>query len=136
THQASFITDFFVKGTPGIKPITDFNFFMFPDINPQYAGSAEVAGDLFGMFKDTPQARALIKYLTTPEAQSIWVKRGGALSPNKLVSLDTYPDQLARESAQIMTTAKSVRFDASDQMPDAMNTAFFKAVLDFVQNPS
>jgi alpha-glucoside transport system substrate-binding protein len=135
THQASFITDFFVKGTPGIQPITDFNFFMFPDINPQYSGSAEVAGDLFGMFKDTPQARALIKYLATPEAQAIWVKRGGALSPNKLVTPETYPDKLAQQQGQIIESAKYTVFDASDQMPDAMQTAFLKAILDYVQNP-
>ncbi len=134
-HQGSFITDFFVKGTPGIKPITDFNFFMFPDIDPKYTGSAEVAGDLFGMFKDTPQARALIKYLATPEAQSIWVKRGGALSANKLVSPDIYPDQLAQEQAQIVTTTKTAKFDASDLMPDAMSTAEYKAILDYIQNP-
>ncbi|HLZ69094.1 MAG TPA: ABC transporter substrate-binding protein [Dehalococcoidia bacterium] len=134
-HQGSFITDFFVKNTPGLKPITDFNFFMFPDIDPKYTGSAEVAGDLFGMFKDTPQARALIKYLATPEAQAIWVKRGGALSPNKLVSPEVYPDELAKEQAQIITTTKTAKFDASDLMPDAMNTAFYKAVLDYIQNP-
>jgi alpha-glucoside transport system substrate-binding protein len=134
-HQGSFITDFYVKANPGLKPVEGFNFFPFPDIDPTYAGSLEVAVDLFGMFKDTPQARALIKYLTTPEAQSIWVKRGGALTPNKKVSLDTYPDAIAKQQAQALTSAKTVRFDASDLMPDAMNQAFWKAILDFVQNP-
>lgn len=134
-HQASFITDFLVKGTPGVQPITDFNYFMFPDINPQYTNSAEVAGDLFGMFKDTPQARALIKYLATPEAQSIWVKRGGALSANQKVTPNIYPDDLAREEAQVITNAKITVFDASDLMPDAMQTAFLKGILDYVQNP-
>jgi alpha-glucoside transport system substrate-binding protein len=28
-HQASFITDFFVKSNPGLKPVDDFNFFGF-----------------------------------------------------------------------------------------------------------
>ena len=32
-------------------------------------------GDLFGMFNDTPQARSLIQYLLTPEAQQIWVEQ-------------------------------------------------------------
>ena len=32
---------------------TDYNFFPFPDIDPQYAGAVEGAGDLFGMFHDT-----------------------------------------------------------------------------------
>lgn len=134
-HQGSFITDFFVKANPSLKPVDNFNFFMFPTINEQYAGSLVGAGDLFGMFKDTPQARALIKYLTTPEAQSIWVKRGGALSPNKKVTMESYPDPLARQQAEALTSARSVRFDASDLMPDAMNQAFFRAVLEFIQNP-
>jgi alpha-glucoside transport system substrate-binding protein len=134
-HQGSFITDFFVKANPNLKPIEDFNFFPFPDINSQYSGSLEVAGDLFGMFKDTPQARALMQYLTTPEAQAIWVKRGGALSPNKRVTSDLYPDPISKSLAESLVAAKSIVFDASDQMPEAMNNAFFKGILDFVQNP-
>lgn len=135
-HQASFITDFFVKANPNLKPVTDFNFYGFPEINAQYNGAEEVAGDLFGMFKDTPQSRALIKYLTTPEAQAIWVKRGGAISPNKQVSLNDYPDPISKQLAQQLVNAKTPRFDASDQMPDAMNNAFFKAILSYVQNPN
>lgn len=134
-HQASFITDFFVKANPSLKPVTDFNFFPFPDVDLKYSGAVEVAGDLFGMFKDTPQARALITYLATPQAQAIWVKRGGALSPNRKVPLDTYPDQIAKEGAQALVAAKAPRFDASDMMPDAMSTAFNKAILDYVQSP-
>ena len=134
-HQASFITDFFTTNTKGLKPVDDFNFFGFPDINPAYSGSVEAAGDLFGMFKDTPQARALMKYLVTPEAQAIWVLRGGALSPNKRVPLSAYPDPLSQGAGKILSTAKIVVFDASDLMPDAMNTAFWKAILDYVQGP-
>lgn len=134
-HQGSFITDFFIKANPSLKPVESFNFFPFPDIDPKYAGAQEVAGDLFGMFKDTPQARALIHYLTTPEAQAIWVKRGGAISPNTQVTVETYPDPIAKQTAQTLLSAKSVRFDASDLMPEAMNNAFGKAVLDYVQNP-
>ena len=134
-HQASFITTFFQEANPNLKPVEDYNFFPFPDIDPKHAGASEVAGDLFGMFKDTPQSRALIKYLTTPEAQAIWVRRGGALSPNKSVPMDAYPDALARQSAQALTGAKIVRFDASDLMPEAMNAAFWRATLDYVNNP-
>ncbi len=135
-HQASFITDFFVKGTPGIQPGTDFTFFGFPGFGNANDNSLEVAGDLFGMFRDTPQSRALIKYLVSPEAQQIWVKRGGAISPNKLVPLDAYPDQLSKQSAQLLTGAQTTAFDASDLMPDAMQAAFYRGILDFVQNPN
>jgi alpha-glucoside transport system substrate-binding protein len=134
-HQGNFISSFFTQSNPSLKPGEDFNFFSFPDIDQRYSGALEVAGDLFGMFRDTPQARALMTYLTTPEAQAIWVKRGGALSPNKQVSLDDYPDQIAKESAQVLTGARTVRFDASDLMPEAMNSAFWKGILDYVNNP-
>ncbi len=133
-HQASFITDFFTKAVPTAKVGEDFNFFMTPDIDTKYAGAVTGSGDLFGMFKDTPQSRALMKYLTTPEAQGIWVSRGGALSPNKKVT--QYPDPIAKQSADALTSAKVFRFDASDLMPQAMNDAFWKAILDYVNNPS
>lgn len=133
-HQASFITDFFVKANPSLKSGEDFNFFMTPDIDSKYSGAVTGAGDLFGMFKDTPQARALMNYLTTPAAQAIWVKRGGALSPDKKVT--DYPDKISADSAKALTSAKIFRFDASDLMPEAMNAAFWKAVLDYANDPT
>jgi alpha-glucoside transport system substrate-binding protein len=135
-HQASFITDFFVTNNPGVQPVTDFDFFGFPNFQADQPVSTEMAGDLFGMFNDTPQARALIKYLTTPEAQAIWVKRGGAISPNNVVPLSDYPDELSRKAAERLVSAQIAVFDASDQMPEAMNAAFWKAILDYVQDPS
>lgn len=135
-HQASFITSFITKDNPSAKPVDDFNFFAFPDIDPQYAGAIEAAGDLFGMFKNTPQSVGLIKWLTTPDAQEIWVKRGGALSPNNKVPLDAYPDPLSKQSAQTLTSAKIVRFDAGDLMPSSMSDAFNKAILSFVKDTS
>ena len=134
-HQASFITSFFELNTPGVKAGVDYNFFGFPDINPQYTNSTEAVGDSFAMYKDTPQAEAFIKYITSPEAQAIWVARGGKLGANKRVPLDAYPDALSKTAGAIIANAKTVVFDASDQMPDAMNTAFWKATLDYVQNP-
>ena len=131
-HQASFITGFskFKTGTAG----TSYDFFPFPDIDPAYSGAVEGAGDLFGMFHDTPAARSLMAYLVTPAAQSIWVGRGGALSPNKLVV--NYPDDIARRSGEILANAKTFVFDASDNMPTAMNAEFWKQILVFVKDPS
>lgn len=79
-HQASFITEFFEN--EGGAGDGDYDFFRMPDINPQYSGAMTGAGDLFGMFNDTPEARALMEYLVTAEAQSIWVGIGGAISGN------------------------------------------------------
>jgi alpha-glucoside transport system substrate-binding protein len=124
-HQASFITGFsqFKSHQAG----TDYNFFPFPDIDPKYAGAVEGAGDLFGMFHDTPAAKSLMKYLVTAQAQDIWVKAGGALSANKNAA--SYPDDISKRSAEILATAKSFVFDASDSMPTAMNDAFWKGMV-------
>ena len=134
-HQASFISDFFTENSPGVEPGTDFSFFGFPSFTEGAPQSTVIAGDLFGMFNDTPQARALIRYLVTPEAQAIWVGRGGAISPNQNVSLDAYPNDLARKTAERLTEAEVVAFDASDLMPEAVNNAFWQAVLEYVQSP-
>jgi len=99
-----------------------------------YRGAQVVAGDLFGMFKDSPEARDLIKYLTTAEAQQIWVKRGGAVSPNKKVSLSAYPDALSKQSAQLLLAANPPEFDAGDLQTNAMQTAFFNGVVQYIRN--
>jgi len=89
-------------------------------------------GDLFGMFNDTPQARALMRYLVTPEAQSIWVQRGGALSVN--TSVTDYPDEISKRAASVLSSASQFRFDASDLMPEQMNAAFLQAMVDYTRD--
>lgn len=134
-HQESSLRSDFEQNNAGIQPVIDFNFFGFPNVNPRYSQAEEVTGDLLGLFKDSPEARSLIAYLATPEAQQIWVSRGGALTPNRQVPLSKYPDQLSRESGQILTGAEITVFDASDNMPDAMTSAFWRGILDYVADP-
>jgi alpha-glucoside transport system substrate-binding protein len=110
----------------------DFDFMPFPDVDPRWAGSLIGGGDLFGMVRDTPQAREFIRYLVTPEAQTVWVKRGGALSGNLRVS--AYPDELAAREASLLSGASHFRFDASDSMPDELNAGFWQAILDFTRD--
>jgi alpha-glucoside transport system substrate-binding protein len=135
-NQASFITDFFVKAVPTLKAGVDFNFFGLPDISSQFAGAHVVSGDAWSMFKDTPQARSLIKYLATAPAQDIWVKRGGKIALNNQVSVDDYPDALSKSTAQILVATKIGKYDAGDLMPSVMKNAYWKAVLDFANNQS
>jgi alpha-glucoside transport system substrate-binding protein len=134
-HQASFMASFIQQDNPSLKPITDYTFWPFPDISSSYAGAVVGAGDLFGMFKKTDQSQGLIRWLITPQAQSIWLQKGGTLSTNQQVPMSAYPDQLSQNAAQLLLNAKTVRFDAGDMMPDQMQTGFWKAVLSFVQNP-
>ena len=108
-HQASFITAMFEEEA-GVEA-AQYDFFPFPDVNPEYAGSIIGAGDLFGMFKDTPQSRALMQYLVTAEAQQIWVDRGGALSAN--LDVTQYPDETSSRLAELLRDAQTFRFDAA-----------------------
>ena len=131
-HQASFITGLGAFKT--LKAGTDYNFFPFPDINTQYTGAIEGAGDLFGMFHNTPASASLMAYLVTAPAQDIWVKIGGAISANK--NAKDYPDDISKRSADLLANSKVFVFDASDLMPTAMNDAFWKGIVDYVKDPT
>jgi alpha-glucoside transport system substrate-binding protein len=130
-HQGSFITTYLddaVKRLGG-----SYDFMPFPPVDVRFEDTLIGAGDLFALLKDSPGGRDLIRYLVTGEAQSIWVRHGGALSGNMTVT--GYPNSVTRREAQLLASAKVFRFDASDTMPDAMNTAFWQAILDFTANP-
>jgi alpha-glucoside transport system substrate-binding protein len=133
-NQASFITSFFQSANASLQPVTDFNFFPLPDITSQYAGAHVVSGDAWSLFRDTPQARKMLQYLQTADAQAIWVKRGGKISPNNKVSLDTYPDPLSKSTASILVGTKIAKYDAGDLMPTDMKNAYWSAVLQFAQD--
>jgi alpha-glucoside transport system substrate-binding protein len=56
------------------------------------------------------------------------------LSGNKNVT--NYPDDVSARSAEILANATVFRFDGSDLMPEAMNSAFWSAMLEFTQDQS
>jgi alpha-glucoside transport system substrate-binding protein len=134
-YQATFIQGFIQKQYPDLKPVDDFNFFSFPAIDAKYGKGVEIAGDLFGMFKNTPQSAAFLKYMVSKEGQDFWVKGAAGISPNRDVPMTDYPDALSKNAAQILTSADIAVFDASDQMPSKMNTAFWSAIMSYVANP-
>lgn len=108
----------FVPGaaTQKAQPVKDYDSFPFPSIGgspPSVVGG----GDAVVMMKDTPQARELLKFLSTPEAAEIWAKLGGFSSPNKKVNPSAYPDDVTRRNATALAQAKTFRFDMSDLAP-------------------
>jgi alpha-glucoside transport system substrate-binding protein len=134
-RQASFFTTFVAEQFPTVQLGEDLNFFPFPAIDEQHGSPLLVSGDMVGMFNDTPQARALMEYLTSAEAQTIWAEKGGFIAPNRAVSPDVYPDDITRAVAQAYVEAESVRFDASDLMPQPVQEAFHSGIVQFVQDP-
>lgn len=129
-RQASFISSFFPPETVLGKNI---GVFALPGIKQEFGDPVLVAGDVFAMFNDTPEARALMAYLATPEPHEIWAKLGGFISPHQQVSLDVYPDEVTRKQAEILADAEVVRFDASDMMPSSVGTGtFWTGIINFV----
>jgi alpha-glucoside transport system substrate-binding protein len=135
TFEGDFVP---TAATVKAKPITGYNVFPFPSIN----GSAPAVvggGDTVAMFKDTPAARALISYLATPEAATIWAELGGFSSPNKGVPASAYPDALTRTTATGLAQAKIFRFDMSDLAPAAFGGTAgqgeWKILQDFLKSP-
>lgn len=131
-HQASFMVPFMDQAVARLGGIYDI--MPFPEIDPRYSGAVIGAGDLVALLRDTPGGRELIRYLVSAEAQTIWVREGGALSANLTVT--EYPNALARRQAELLASARIFRFDASDAMPEGMNEAFWQAVLDFTADQS
>ena len=127
-----------VASSNKLKPVSGYNVFPFPAI-----GSAknyvEGGGDELMAFRDTPAIRALVKYLATGAAQTIWAKRGGYTAPAKTVPASAYPDAITRTTATAVGQAKAFRFDLSDLQPASFGGTVgqgeFKIFQDFLKNP-
>jgi alpha-glucoside transport system substrate-binding protein len=132
--QATFIPNFFLEDYPDLKPVDDFNFVEPPSFNAQYDGLQEFFFDNFVMYNDTPQARALMNYLWTSEAQQIFVDAGGTLAANK--NITKFPDPVFQHASEVVSGAEKLLVDGSDNMPAEMRTAFYKGIQNFVKDQS
>ena len=129
-RQANFITAFFPENVELGK---DVSLFPLPPIDPAQGSPLLVGGIVFGMMNDTPEARALMAYLATPQPHEIWAGLGSYISPHRQVSLAAYPDEITQRQAEILANADVIRFDGSDLMPGAVGTgAFWSGMVDYV----
>ena len=58
----------------------DYDFFYLPPIDPQYGKPVLGAGDIYAMFNDRPEVRAVIQYFSMGESLKGWVEAGGAIA--------------------------------------------------------
>jgi alpha-glucoside transport system substrate-binding protein len=135
-YLGDFTEGFITAQFPSLKAGTDYDFFNFPTINSQYAGAVTGGADIMVAMQDNNGTRQFMQYMSTAEAQSIWVKRGGATSVNKGVDLSLYPNAVAKASAQQLTQATSFRVGADDLMPAAMENAYWKGMLSYIGDAS
>lgn len=119
--------------SPSLTPVTDYNTFIFPEIDPTFGKPLMGGGSLVVLFHDTAQARSLVQFLASPDAAEIWAARGGGfLSPNSGVNLSTYADELSRAHARQLAEASNFVFDLDDQLPFELQTYVWGALRNFV----
>ena len=129
-RQGNFVTTFFPKETvAGV----DYDFFYLPPIDPAYGKPVLGAGDIYAMFNDRPEVRAVFQYFSTGESLKGWVENGGAIAVHNDASLDWYKDPITRGVAETIRNATTFRFDGSDLMPGAVGAGtFWKYMTDYV----
>jgi alpha-glucoside transport system substrate-binding protein len=134
--QADWVGNAMVAAVPGVTAVDDIDFFPFPAVNPDATGSLEITGEVLGAFRDTPQVRAFMRYVSTPEFSSLVAGTGLWLGANKQTPVSAYPSPLSRHAATVYAAGKDVRFGAKDAMPAGMSQAFLKSVMDYVRSPA
>ncbi len=135
-YLGDFTAGFITAQFPGVVAGTDYDFFPFPTINPQYAGGVTGGADIFSAFKDNNGTRQFMAYMASAEAQTVWVKTQVGTSVNKAVSQSDYPNSVEYRASQQLASASSFKFGADDLMPSAMENAYWAGVLTFIQHPS
>lgn len=135
-YLGDFAQGFITAQFASLQAGTDYNFFAFPTINPQYKGSVTGGADIMAALKDNDGTRQFMQFMVSAEAQSIWVKRGGASSVNKSVDLSIYPNPIAKASAQQMAQAAFFKVGADDLMPTVLENAYWKGTLSYIQDPT
>lgn len=126
--QAAWIPDFWPKDADGkalFKPGVDSSFFYFPPIDPAQGSPVLGGGDMFAMFNDRPEVRALMQWFSTTDSVKDRVATGAFLAANNAVPADWYTSYPMSGLAEIAREATALRFDASDSMPKEVGSGTF-----------
>jgi len=128
--QASFIPAFFPEGTVVGE---DADFFYFPAYADADLGSPVLgAGTVWTITNDSEEAHALIEYIKSPEANEIWMSRGGFLTPHLGVDTSKFVDEPTKKMNDILLAATTFRFDGSDLMPGGVGAgSFWTGMVDY-----
>ncbi len=113
-----------------------YDTFNFPaPTGSAFGADIQGSGDVAMLLTSTRQSKALIKYLASPSAAAIWANLGGFVSPNKKVSLNSYPDSVSKADAKALTSAKAFVFSLDD-LQVGWEPALWADMLNVLQNPS
>ncbi|MDD3948878.1 MAG: ABC transporter substrate-binding protein, partial [Anaerolineaceae bacterium] len=101
-RQGNFVTTFFPEES---VPGEDYSFFYLPGIKEEHGSPVLGAGDIYAVFNDRPEVRAVIQYFSTGESLKVWVEQGGAILTHNDASLDWYVDPVTRDVAETIRNA-------------------------------
>ena len=127
--QASWIPGFFPEGK--VAEI-DSKFFYLPGIDSQYGNPVLGGSDMFVMFNDRPEVRALMQWFTTPESVQSRIKTGGFLSASNAIPAEWYDKYPISGLAEIARNATVSRPDATDGMPAEVQKVIHAALIKWV----
>ncbi|HEY0247924.1 MAG TPA: carbohydrate ABC transporter substrate-binding protein [Gryllotalpicola sp.] len=144
TNQATFLEASFsttkTKGgaVPKIGPDGDIWAFPLP---AQSAGANAITGggDFAAAFNTNPATQKVMQYLSGADwANSlIQVPNASFISANKGLTADNEKDQLLKGAIQVLQDPNTTfRFGADDSMPNVVENAFWKGMIDWVNGKS
>jgi alpha-glucoside transport system substrate-binding protein len=134
-YEGGFMGGIIAKNFPDLKPVEDFNAFLFPEADAKIGAPVVGGGDLLAAFSDRPEVADLVKWMAGKEGNTLWAKTGAVVSPNKNVDLSVYTP-LGKIDAEQVAGATTFVFDGSDLMPSAASAAFGTGLQDFVSKPA
>ncbi|GAA1139770.1 MULTISPECIES: ABC transporter substrate-binding protein [Microbacterium] len=136
THQASFLSGFYPKGTD-ISPEGDVWAFMLPG---ETEGETTVTGggEIVGAFSDSEATQKVLAYLSSPEWANSRVSLGGVTSANNGLDPENAKDPILQETIKILQDKDTTfRFDGSDLMPGAVGAGtFWKGMVAWINGDS
>ncbi|WP_114962961.1 ABC transporter substrate-binding protein [Tritonibacter mobilis] len=129
-RQASFIPAFFPEGN---EMGLDADFFYFPAYEGKELGNPVLgAGTIWSITNDSTGAQALMEFLKSPIAHEVWMAQQGFLTPLKSVNTDLYATDTLKKMGEILLSADTFRFDASDLMPGGVGAgSFWTGMVDY-----
>ncbi|WP_022917915.1 ABC transporter substrate-binding protein [Ruania albidiflava] len=126
-RQGNFVTGFFPEDVQENLD-EEVGIFVFPrSTDGDYDGQPVLGGgDLAALMNgNDPDSVAVMQFITSPEFGGPWAAGGGWLSPHTTFDTDQYPDDITRQTAQIVSAADVFRYDGSDLMPNAVGGGTF-----------
>jgi alpha-glucoside transport system substrate-binding protein len=117
-----------------IGPDGDIDVFVMPGADAGDPAPLLLAGEFAAAFTSKPGVAELMLHLAEPTSGEIWARSGGYLSPHIGFDVGAYPDDFDRRLAEMIESAKVLRFDASDTMPPRVGVdTFWSGIVEYVR---